>query len=96
MPEQRDDKVFEIVRRLASYVEANPRACDTWTGIACWWLHADIEEIEPLQQALEWMKDHGLMEEAVAADGRLRYRRIGTPEQFAVALASLDGEGGAL
>lgn len=93
MPEQRDDKVFEIVRRIAGYVDANPRACDTWTGIARWWLHADIEETAPLQQALEWMTTHQLMEETVAADGRLRYRRVGTQEQFAEALARLEDEG---
>ena len=93
MPEDRDEKVFEMVRRVADYVDANPRACDTPTGIARWWLHADIEETEALQRALDWMKARRLMEATTAVDGRLRYRRIGTPEQFASALASLEGEG---
>ena len=88
MREDSDEKVVDIVRRLASYVDANPRACDTPPGITRWWLQVEFDE-SLVQQALDWMIAHGLMEKLVAADGRLRYRRIGTPENFAAALASL-------
>ena len=88
MPEDCDEKVVDIVRRLASYVDANPLACDTPPGIARWWLQVDFDEAS-VQQALDWMTVHGLMERLVAADGRLRYRRIGSAESFASALASL-------
>ena len=87
MPEDCDERTVDIVRRLASYVDANPRACDTALGIARWWLQCD--DAAPVQKALHWMTAHGLMEELPAADGRLRYRRIGTPEQFASALQRL-------
>lgn len=96
MPEDRDDKELEIVRRLAGYVDANPFACDSSAGIARWWLHLDIEDTGPLQQALAWMLAQQLMEEIVAADGRLRYRRIGTKEQFDRALAGIDPAKGGL
>ena len=80
------------MRRLASYVDANPLSCDTPPGIACWWLQMDFDEAR-VQQALDWMTAHGLMQRVVAADGRLRYRRIGTAEHFASALASLKVKG---
>lgn len=94
MPEDRDEKKFEIVRRLASYVDANPFACDSPTGIARWWLHLEVEDTASLQQALAWMQARHLMEEIVAPDGRLRYRRIGAKEQFELALASIDAAKG--
>ena len=83
------DKVVDIVRRLASYVDANPLACDAAPGIARWWLQAEFEDVADVQHALDWMTAHGLMEELVAVDGRLRYRRVGTAAEFAAALASL-------
>jgi hypothetical protein len=89
MPEKCDDKVRDIVRRLAGYVDVNPLACDTPTGIARWWLQIEFEDEATVQQALDWMTAHGLMEKLVAADGRFRYRRIGTAERFASELASL-------
>jgi len=84
MPADCDERTVETVRRLASYVVVNPRACDTAPGIATWWL--ELDDVALVQQALDWMTAHGLMEELTAADGRLRYRRIGTPEQFAAAV----------
>jgi len=49
MPED-CDKVVDIVRRLASYVDANPLACDAAPGIARWWLQAEFEQA--VRQAL--------------------------------------------
>lgn len=95
MPEDRDERKFEIVRRLASYVDANPFACDSPAGIARWWLQLDVDDTAALQQALAWMQAQHLMEEIVAADGRLRYRRIGGKQQFEQALASISAKKGA-
>lgn len=95
MPEPSANEVPELVRRLCHYVGANPRACDTLPGIARWWLDMDPDDA-PVQQALNWMIAKDLMEELIAADGRRRYRRIGTDAQLAAALAELkNSEGGA-
>jgi hypothetical protein len=94
MPDPSDSEVAELVRRLCRYVGANPRACDTLSGIACWWLDVDPDDV-PIQQALNWMTSHELMEELIAADGRRRYRRICTDAQLAAAVATLaDSQGG--
>ena len=89
MPEQLDRKVVDIVRRLAGYLDANQYACDTAAGIARWWLRIDPEDTVYVQQALAWLKAHELIEELAAADGRLRYRRLGTSERFASVMAGL-------
>ena len=93
MPERSDREVAEIVRRLCRYVGANPRACDTLSGIARWWLVVEPDEV-PLQEALNWMIAHEVMEELIAADRRHRYRRTCSDAQLAAALDGLaDSEG---
>jgi hypothetical protein len=77
-----DPDTTEIVRALADYLRANPLACDTADGISRWWLASQSISMERLLQALGWMKRHHLVEEMLAADGRLRYRRIASDEQL--------------
>ena len=79
--------IVDIVCALARYLRANPLACDSFEGIRRWWLAAHSVTPEELVRVLTWMKDQGLVEELVAADGRLRYRR-GGPE--AVLDAAID------
>jgi hypothetical protein len=77
-----DPEMIAIVTALAKYLRANPLACDAADGIGRWWLASQTVSTEELLQALDWMKEHGLVEEIAAIDGRLRYRRIATDEQL--------------
>jgi hypothetical protein len=70
--------MMDVVRALAQYLRANPLACDSLDGIGRWWLAGHDLGPEDLMQALAWMKERGLVEVLVAADGRLRYRRRAT------------------
>jgi hypothetical protein len=79
----RSPDVTFAVRALARYLLANPQACDTPDGILRWWLAAYSVSMEELLSALEWMKQQGLVEELLAADGRLRYRRSATDDRLA-------------
>lgn len=61
---------------LARYLRDNPNACDSADGIHRWWLaDGTVVTADELEQALRWMRQNGLMEETVAADGRVRFRR---------------------
>jgi hypothetical protein len=83
----------DVVCALARYLRANPLACDSLDGIGRWWLAAHPVTPEELVQALSWMKEQGVVEELVAADGRLRYRRRG-PEALLDAIeANCDSHG---
>jgi hypothetical protein len=84
-----DAEVAATVCALANYLRANPHACDAPEGIRRWWLPPPPVAMETLLMALAWMKDLGLVEETVAADGRLRLRCIATDE----ALQALNGGG---
>jgi hypothetical protein len=68
----------DVLCALARYLRANPLACDSLEGIGRWWLAAHPVTPEELVRALGWMMERGLVEELVAADGRLRYRRLGS------------------
>ena len=85
-----DPETLVIVSTLAQYLRVNPLACDTADGICRWWLGEDPATAEKLVQALDWMKRHGLVEELMAADGRLRYRRRATDAQLQ---ATIDARG---
>ncbi len=65
-----------LVRNLARYLRDNPNASDSAEGIRRWWF-ADgvVVTADELDKALRWMRQRGLIEETVAADGRVRYRR---------------------
>jgi hypothetical protein len=70
-----DPELFAIVCALARYVSANPLASDSAEGIYNWWLGGKACSMDKFLRALAFMKEHGVMEEKVAADGRARYRR---------------------
>jgi hypothetical protein len=74
--------MMDVVCALAQYLRANPLACDSLDGIGRWWLAGHDLAPEDLMQALAWMLEQGLVEELVAADGRLRYRRLGQDAQL--------------
>jgi len=69
--------VFRIVGNLSWYLRLNPLASDTLEGIARWWLKADDVSMSDLMNALEHMKQAGIIEATTAADGQVRYRRSG-------------------
>lgn len=66
---------MEVARNVARYLRANPLACDTLEGIGRWWPGAGSAGESVLATALSWMRDMGIIEESMAADGRVRYRR---------------------
>lgn len=80
-----DDAASACVSSLAGYLRANPQACDTAEGIRRWWFGTEHEvAMSELQDALEWMKRRGAIEEIVAVDGRRRYRRLADDAVLAV------------
>lgn len=81
-----------LVRILARYLRDNPNACDSAEGIHRWWL-ADgvVVTAGELEKALRWMKQTGLIEETVAADGRVRFRRSCDDAQLDKAAAAGNG-----
>lgn len=87
-------RMVDVVCALARYLRANPLACDSLEGINRWWLAAHPVTPEELVRALEWMKEQGLVEELVAADGRMRYRRLAPEAVLDAAIdAYRDGSG---
>lgn len=82
-----------VVRTLARYMRENPHACDSADGIRRWWF-ADGYAVtaDELEKALTWMKQRGLIDEAVAADGRVRFRRRGSDAQLDAAAQARNGD----
>ncbi len=79
------------IRALASYLRVRPNACDTADGIRRWWLPDGLAPTaDELEKALTWMKQQGLIDETVAADGRVRYRRCASDAQLEAAAAQPD------
>lgn len=61
---------------MSRYLRANPLACDTCEGIGRWWMGiGPMVSLDALEEALDWMVAHRLLERLPAADGRVRYRR---------------------
>ena len=87
-------RIVDVVCALAMYLRANPLACDSLEGISRWWLAAHPATLEELVRALSWMKAQGIVEELVAADGRLRYRRRGPEARLDVAIDAYCGISG--
>jgi hypothetical protein len=78
-----EPEVETVIVALALYLCDNPRACDTAEGIRRWWLSPDVEcTTDTMLLALDWMKQHDLIEMTTAADGRQRFSRSGTREQL--------------
>jgi hypothetical protein len=83
--------VKAVISALALYLRDNPRACDTAEGIRRWWLSPDVEcTNDTVVLALDWMKQHDLIEMTTAADGRQRFSRIATREQLDAAVRLAD------
>ena len=79
------------IRALARYLRDHPNACDSADGIRRWWLPDGLAvRADELEKALTWMKQQGLIDETVAADGRVRFRRCASDAQLAAALPELD------
>ena len=82
-----------VVRILARYMRHHPHACDSVTGIRRWWIDEGIAvTADELDEALTWMKHHGLIDETVAADGRVRLRRCASDAQLDALAQSRNGD----
>lgn len=89
-----DDDVQAVVRMLSRYLRDHPLASDTPDGIASWWLRLDWHMHEStVVAALAWLADAKLIEGVEGPDGRVRYRRMQTP-QADTALGALACERG--
>ena len=85
-----EDTVATLVIALAAYVRAHPAAADSVSGIAQWWLSSEeFVAQRDVEQALKILVDRQVMEEVVAADGRRRYRRIGSDADLEAAVAAI-------
>ena len=72
-----NDRVAGLVSALATYMRTHPCASDTASGIAQWWLPTeDFVSRKQLALALQFLVDRQAIEQIVAADGQVRYRRI--------------------
>jgi hypothetical protein len=71
-----EESVFDVARRLARYVRANPLAGDTTEGITQWWLGLTPASVERVERALASLQAIGLIEAVRALDGRVHYRRV--------------------
>ncbi len=70
-----------VLCALAAYLLAHPKASDTVDGMQRWWFEeGNLVNFDVLAEVLNIMKERGLMEERVAADGRVRYRRIASDD----------------
>ena len=82
-----------IVIALAHYLIANPLACDSLEGMRRWWFEQEYQWPQyQLDKAAGWMKEQRLIEEVVGSDGRARYRRIGSDEEFGLLLIGWDSD----
>lgn len=83
-------ELMRVVHALAAYLLAHPQASDTAEGIARWWLRGDAPASSlMLEEALDWMEGHGLIDKVIAGDGRVRWRRSEGVEDFERAVAEL-------
>jgi hypothetical protein len=76
-------EMIAIVRALAHHLREFPQHSDTAEGIATWWFgeHSSID-YTALADALEWMRERGLVEVRVAGGTGDRYRCSSTPEEL--------------
>lgn len=83
-----DSDLQALMGSLAGHWSRHPTASDDVEGIARWWFaEGPVVNLQNVEKALMMMKDQGLVECRVAADGRVRWRRASAP--------GLSAEGGA-
>lgn len=88
-----DLEQLALLRALLRYFESHPFCCDSVQGMARWWFPQGTPvDMNKLLSCLRWLREKELIEELVAADGRIRHRRTGTDAQFAAARRRLDQE----
>jgi hypothetical protein len=88
-----DPPVPVVIYALAAYLRDNPRACDTAEGIRRWWLSPGLAcTDDTVLAALEWMRQHAVIDMTTAADGRQRFTRRGSGERLAAVLRELGGD----
>jgi hypothetical protein len=86
-----DAREGEVRRYLAHYFHTKPLASDTAEGICRWWFPTEVGVNEnEVMAALSWLMQHGVVEELMAADGRVRYRRVRTDAAAAALNALVD------
>ncbi|RZI83932.1 MAG: hypothetical protein EOP38_10895 [Rubrivivax sp.] len=73
--------VTRLLGVLSRYLRQNPLASDTLEGIAQWWLKNDDVALSDLASALKQLAQAGVIEATTAADGQVRYRRVGLNAQ---------------
>ncbi|RDZ29284.1 hypothetical protein DX914_09425 [Lysobacter silvisoli] len=83
-------EMLAIVRALARYLRANPNSSDTAEGIATWWFREhSVVDGRALMDALDWMRERGLLEMLSANSTGDRYRCIASAEQLDGVLSEL-------
>ncbi|WP_157510271.1 hypothetical protein [Lysobacter sp. Root559] len=76
-------EMLAIVRALARYLRANPNSSDTADGIAMWWFREQtVVDGRALLDALDWMRERGLVEMLSASSTGDRYRCIAGPDEL--------------
>ena len=89
-----DEPVPALICALTAYLRAHPSASDSASGISQWWLDTGhFVGPKHLEQALHFLIDRQVMEMISAADGRTRYRRIGSDAALDAADAAALAEG---
>lgn len=76
-------EMLAIVRALAHHLRDYPQHSDTAEGIATWWF-GDQAAVDGrhLANALDWMRDRGLIEVRSAKSTADRYCCSATPDQL--------------
>lgn len=79
-----------LAHDLLRYSLANPGASDSADGIARWWLDPSAGvDMQALDEALQFLVARGAYAERQAADGRRRYRRVGSDAAMQALLAQV-------
>lgn len=76
-----DALVQEYVGKLRAYFFAHPRAADTLSGVACFWIEPPPRarrEVAALELALEQLVAESFVFKRACLDGRVIYARVGS------------------
>ncbi|WP_157489435.1 hypothetical protein [Lysobacter sp. Root916] len=76
-------EMLAIVRALARYLRVNPNSSDTAEGIAMWWFREQtVVDGRALLDALDWMRERGLVEMLSASSTGDRYRCTASADEL--------------